>query len=75
MKKFGTYLVYVFSAKKKKVNFWVTYNFSLSPWIPSKLDSSHSHYVYIQPCENGQNLRKQKISSTLVFSLKSHSEV
>ena len=32
----------VFSAKK--VNFWVTYNFSLSPWIPSKLGSSHSHY-------------------------------
>ena len=48
----------VFSAKK--VNFWVTYNFSLSPWIPSKLGSSHSHCVYIQPCENGQNLRNQK---------------
>ena len=40
--------------------FWSLNNFSLSPWIPYKLGSSHSHYVYIQPCENGQNLRMSK---------------
>lgn len=48
----------MFSVKSEL--FWSLNNFSLSPWIPFKLDSSHSHYVYIQPCENGQNLRGSK---------------
>ena len=43
-KKIWYLLSEVFSAKK--VNFWVSYNFSLSPWIPPKLGSSHPHCVH-----------------------------
>ena len=48
--------VCVFSAKKKKVNFFVSLNnFSLSSWIPTKFGSSLSLYVYVQSCENELN--------------------
>ena len=59
MKKFSSLLSVCFQLKK--VNFfWSLNNFSLSPWIPSKLDSSHSHYELWLSCENGQNLRRSK---------------